>query len=391
MKKNYHLEGLRGIGALIIYLTHFQLVFFSHAYEMIFNALVRIMPVTFVHALVNLLDLYAIGLMLLHVFWAMSGYVIFIKFFSSASYTESLLAGIVKRYIRLVIPCTVSILFAFILFKAGLIYIRSIQPRIMGVEFYKFTPSFFNAVKVSLWNTLFNFDYTNTYNGPLWTIEKEMYGSLMGFALLGTLKKHRNRIFIYGLIMLVAMCSGQYWLTSFMVGITLCDIDYSPAESKPMSAELIRKINLLFTEKSTSIFSVAVLFFLVIRGYLYYNPDKIDCYNPVLAFFILTLTLKTNFLAGVFQHNSIRFLGRISFGFYVLHWPIICSLSSWLFLHYHLQTNPEKLLIFMITTVITIGLSWLFYKYIDLTSIRWSGWISKKTDENFPQIIATNL
>jgi peptidoglycan/LPS O-acetylase OafA/YrhL len=173
MKKIHQLEGVRGFGALIVYICHFQLVFVPYFYGSIEAGLTRLLPGRAAQLATQSMDLYLIGCVMLHIFWMLSGYVIFIRFFRPGTgRQESLLAAVCRRYLRLAIPCAVAVLFSYVLLQGGLICIREVVPSVMGVEFFNFQPNLFAALRVAFWNVYFNFDFVHTYNGPLWTFRR---------------------------------------------------------------------------------------------------------------------------------------------------------------------------------------------------------------------------
>ena len=79
------------------------------------------------------------------------------------------------------------------------------------------------------------------------------------------------------------------------------------------------------------------------------------------------------FSIKVFSSKTGLYLGKISFSMYVLHFILICSLSTYV---YALLINYAKtsrglsfFIIFVFTIIATIPLSHLFYKYIEFKSL----------------------
>jgi peptidoglycan/LPS O-acetylase OafA/YrhL len=388
MKKIHHLEGIRGLGALAVYTCHFQLVFFPYIYFSIGNFLRRFLSPGIAEYLVSLLNLHWYGILSIHIFWALSGYVIFMKFFNSDHVSESLTAATIRRYFRLMLPCGFSVMFGYALYQAGLVYIRDVQAVIMNVEFFNFPPSFWQAFKVATWSSYFDFDFVNTYNGPLWTIEKEMFGSLAGFALMGLSRRHKQRGWLYLAFLLYTFFMHYYWMTSFLLGYILCDIDFSPEEHKPFSKKIIQKVNNFLEKNGTIGILLFFVFFFCGRGLLLYYSKQFDLNNSrelqliscVLGFLLIFILLRVKSAAKFMEWKPIIATGKISLGLYAMHWPVMYSLTCWLYVHYQLYSNLQRLLLYIGTTALTLAVSWLFSKYIDVPSIRFSTALSRKLD-----------
>jgi len=389
MKKIHHLEGVRAIGALIVFVCHFQIAFVPAFYDLFLLKLKTILPAKLSSFIVYLVDLNINGNMFLHIFWALSAYVIFKKFFQYTGQQQFLLSASVKRYFRLMIPCAASIFFSYFLFKAGFIYITRIHIHVLQQNLYAFPPSFLHALKDSIWNTLFDYDFYNSYNGPLWTIEREFYGSLFCFALFGIIGKAKNRAIFYAIIFGCVFMLKMYWLNSFLFGYYLSDYDFSEKTASPVY-NIIDKINKYIERHQTLAFLLFLLVFMAGRIVLYKKPWDLDMINSVLCFLVIFITLRIDFITRLMSLKILTGLGKISFGLYLLHWPIMCAFSAWFYVTFNHDTNASLTLLFVLTTVIALFLSWLFYKYIDLNSIKWSGKIAsyfkKITDNNAPVV-----
>jgi peptidoglycan/LPS O-acetylase OafA/YrhL len=227
MKKIYQLEGVRGFGALLVFVCHFQIVFYPAFYDRFLGHLTPRLPGNLSRFIVYMIDMSINGNMFLHIFWALSAYVLLKKYFENNTRGETLAASAIKRYVRLMIPCTVSVFFSYFLFKFGLIYVRGIHVHVLQQNLYAIPPSIIHSIKTSFWNNLFDYDYFNSYNGPLWTIQREFMGSLFCFGLFGVIGKANRRSLLYVLIFGCVFALKMYWLNSFLLGYFLSDYDFS--------------------------------------------------------------------------------------------------------------------------------------------------------------------
>ncbi len=374
--KIYQLEGVRAIGALIVFICHFQIIIVPNFYDSFYKALYPHFGHTPTNFTVISSNLMINGNLVLHIFWALSAYVIFKNFFLYGSSGSHLLASSVKRYFRLMLPCAVSIFFSYIIYKAGFIYVRKLGVETLQQNLYLIPPSFLHALKTSLWSTLFNYDYYDSYNGPLWTIQREFYGSVFCFALFGLAGRSYKRGLLYIVIFIIAGLLEMYWLNSFLIGYFLSDYDFTPTNTLKVK-DTIQKIN-NYIATHQALIMIAVLFiFMVCKLIIYKHLGRMDMINSFLCSLVILLTFRIHFINRLMASKALVSLGKISFGIYLLHWPIMCSFTSWLFIKYPNHTTGFIWLLLSLSLLLTITLSWLFYKFIDLKSIAVASKIGK--------------
>jgi peptidoglycan/LPS O-acetylase OafA/YrhL len=374
MKKIKYLEGLRGVAAFIVVLNHIRLACFMAEYDKLH---------TYIHAahlpgfvktfLINGFELLLDGDLAVWVFWLLSSYVISIAFFKPAeSYDKIVVAYAAKRYIRLFVPVFVSIMAGYVLMKAGLIYNTALAtkagpPYNTGwlVNPYNFTPNFFNALLSALYNTFIEYDSKASYNPVLWTIEIEFLGSLFTFSIFGVLRHNKKRWLLYAAIFAAVYALKMYWLCCFLVGHVLCDYDCNP----PMwaIAEKLRKyrlpawlkyvpapVGILLIVFSSSIFPALHI------------PPKL--HYPLQSCMIVFAVLRIAAFRRFFSASIPFWLGRVSFSLYLVHLPIICSLTSYIVLHHF--TMAGKITGAVITLIVSLVLSWYYTKHIDQNGVK---------------------
>ncbi len=85
----------------------------------------------------------------------------------------------------------------------------------------------------------------------------------------------------------------------------------------------------------------------------------------LLAYFIILQ--ESRLLNSFFNFRLFRFFGRISYGFYMFHWPIYLLLSPYLFSLLSSITNSwtTNFITSLITTLAGITVGWLSYKYFE--------------------------
>lgn len=74
------------------------------------------------------------------------------------------------------------------------------------------------------------------------------------------------------------------------------------------------------------------------------------------------------FLKKMLSTTGFQFLGKVSLGIYLIHWPVFCSLSSTLLLRN--LTSANILMILFLSIVVVLILSFLYSRYIETKSGR---------------------
>jgi len=365
-----HLEGLRGIAALSVIFCHLRNTCFVVQQD-ILNSLINNLHVhkIFKSLLVGIINLFLDGELAVWIFWVLSSYVISILFFKpDGDYDKIVISYFSKRYLRLLFPVLASVLFAFLLLKFGLMYNTKLAVLLGSPylndwldSFYNFDASFIKAIKSAFYETFFNFQLSSTYNAVLWTIQNEFLGSLFIFSIFGIIRHNKRRYILYLIIILVILKLHLLWLLAFVVGHILCDYEFSSSQDKVFN--FIRTFELRIHRFKMPVFILSLLFIIFGRDIMIHLKIPTEYQNLVLGIFIVYICLKNKYYQTIFSTKTPLWLGSISFSMYLIHLPIICSLTSYLVLtHCSLQ---GKILASISTLVVVFFLSHFFTKYID--------------------------
>ena len=378
MKKEIHyLEGLRGLGATTVVLCHFRNLCFLEDQENLLhfiNQNTTGLLTIFLECMVNLL---VDGSLYVWIFWLMSAYVISIVFFKiNENYDKIVLAYFTKRYFRLMPPVLGSTLLAFVLLKLGLMYNQELAT-ILGKEcaqdwvrsFYNFEISFWNALKSGFWNAFFNHNNADSYNPVLWTIYKEFLGSLFTFSLFGIVRHNPKRFILYFLILGVLIALHTWWLCAFVVGHMLCDYDFSSTPSEIPLSKILLKIKEI--EKKVlkyPIFLLIVSLVVVIFGRytLWIISPKLPA-DLILGTFVMICVTRMKIYQQFFSWKVFLWIGKYSFAIYLLHMPVLNSLTS--FIIYSEPTTAMKIFACALTYVVVVLISIPYTYFIDNNSI----------------------
>jgi peptidoglycan/LPS O-acetylase OafA/YrhL len=140
---------------------------------------------------------------------------------------------------------------------------------------------------------------------------------------------------------------------------------------------LIQRINPGFLRKHTGLI---VLFFAILNFAFFFINRQYGFGFPYLALagyttFAMIFGLlvndavmrETKIIHVLFNNSILRFFGKISYGFYMFHWPVLILLSPWLYKNLS-SFIPLKGLAFtvsFIATLIAILISWISYRYFE--------------------------
>lgn len=369
-KKIKYLDGLRGVASIVVFLQHLKYTFFLSQSTLLLTQIysLDLFPIikTFI---ISFFNLFFDGNLAVWIFWLLSSYVISIKFFRTDKDLDKLIINyFTKRYFRLLIPVFISVIIGYFLMKFGFMYnlkytenlVHDFSRKWIRLN-YSFEPNFFNAIKSSFFDTFFDYKTKSSYNIVLWTIKNEFLGSLFTFSVFAVIRHNSKRYYIYLIIFLVLIKLKVLWLSIFLLGHVLCDFDFSQLTKSLKNKEMkMHKYNKL-------IFCLSILLIIFSKHILLIAKVPTEYVNFLCSIIIVYITLRNRFFKRFFSNKICSFLGKISFSLYLIHVPIICSLSCYLIM---LNNNIQGILLTTSVTFFTsLCIAYFFEKYIDRNSI----------------------
>jgi peptidoglycan/LPS O-acetylase OafA/YrhL len=386
MKKLNYLEGLRGVAAFIVFVAHFVQLFYP---AMIFgdsSLLHNSLELDISRSPVNLLFN---GSFAVFIFFVLSGYVLSIKFTKENSNYEILYSSAVRRYFRLAIPSAVSLVIAYILMKSNLLFYKDITETTNGFlnNHFSVQPSFVEFISQFFGSYFVSFYKEKSLNPVLWTMHYELLGSFLIFILMALFSKVKNRLTVYlsYLFIMLLLISPFPYFVAFILGLLISDVQNSKyknllggIQSNKFSTYFLLFLGLLlgsypYVDTKGSIYQ----FIDVVFSYIPLSPS-IVC--PLFgSLLVLVSFLRSNLLQTIFSKNFFVFLGKISFSLYLLHFILLSSFSSWLFsqVYGNYSYNFSCLIVFVVTMVLLLLISYLMYRTVDKSSILISSKIYK--------------
>ncbi len=373
-----YLEGIRGIAAFIVLLHHFGLGFYPAYYSMNMNE--GHMDGGNVEKMVgtSLLNFFVNGSMAVSIFFVLSGIVLSYRFFETKN-VEILRGLAIKRYPRLMPPVLFATLLFYVVKLFGGIYSTEAATITKSTWWLpvngNFDMDFILMLRITLWDVFFGTN--NVYLTVLWTLGTEMYGSFLVFAVLALFGEMRLRWVVYGVIFTYFIFMMQGFYLAFLMGIMLSDL----MVNKPQIFTQLGKYFILTPMFMIGFYlaSYPVSNFIKIEETMYRYAtlgvfSSYELYHTFGATLLIFSILCSSFLQKIFTNKVSLFLGKISFSMYLLHPIVIGSFSSYLIIQFKdwKYYNNATLLIFILTLIVTLIISYLMTIFIDKKSIEWS-------------------
>jgi peptidoglycan/LPS O-acetylase OafA/YrhL len=374
LKKLLYLEGLRGVAAIAVVLSHFIQYFYPRILNSgavahnDFEYWISDYPINILYN----------GNFSVCLFFVLSGYVLSIKFLQKND-TKILYEMAVKRYFRLAIPVSVSILLSYILVNLGWIYYENILEITKGAMSQKFelNHNFIEVIKLAFFDVFVLGDAS--YNSVLWTMRYELFGSFLIFIMLPLVAYNKKEYLQYILFFLLIIGIVKYvdlYIVPFILGVLLCDMHLKNRGVFKFKGKIYNTILLLigiylgsfpYTDTAGTIYQILELNVLGNSAFI--------IYHIIGAFFILIAFLNSVALQKIFSKKIFEFLGKISFSIYLIHFVLLFSFSSFLFEKLtllNLSYNLTFILTFVPSIALMISIAYLMYLYVDSFSINFS-------------------
>ena len=373
MRKIQYLDGLRGLAAFVVVFHHFILAFLP---AMFFegSTAFHLAPGKEVFISGTPFNLFYGGNFAVCIFFVLSGYVLSHKFFLKKD-PEIIIESAVKRYIRLVIPVAVSVFLAYALIELGLFYnvkAADVSGSSWLGSFWQFAPSFVGAMDQTFLGAFFtNFFH---YNVTLWTISYEFAGSFLVFAFLAFFGTMRNRYLAY--IFAIIFFFQTYYL-AFVLGMMLSDLEANKKmlsmkfdKSKIFRAGLLM-LGLFFASFPAGRSVDGTIYASLVKDYF---NDSAVLYHILGAFLVMFVLLNSKRMQKFLSFKGFLFLGEISFSMYLLHFILMGSFGSFVFIKLapHFSYVTTFLISFTLSVSLLFTIAYWMHIYIDKRAVDFS-------------------
>lgn len=375
--KNKSADGLRGIASLNVALAHFAAAFMPamlhSSYPTVFNEntnptlLFKILTSPFFTLFYN-------GHFAVLVFFVLSGYVLSLPYYKNRDNSSlALKKRLWGRYVRLNLPIIAAITLSYTIYRCGLYFnaqAAGLSGSVPWLDRY-FTPgiALSDAIRQALYQSiLFG---KETIVPPLWTLKVEFVGSL--YLLLFYLAKPKTYDFaalglVFCLIYALHEQDSIYFYALFL-GALLNTIQTSARS----------RLGLFLIGLYFGAFQFESAFYnflpqISLHGHELW--DKKAIYNTIGALCVTAAVIQ-GFGANLFQSRLFQFLGKTSFSLYLVHFIVLCSFASFLYIHFPRDIASLGLLLGGYLTV-CFAVAMVFERFVDRTSIGLSHKISTR-------------
>lgn len=388
-RKDMSLEGLRGVAALTVVFAHFFFAFVP--YLAIYSRPGLEIPLKFGWEpifVVPIISLLYNGSFAVSVFFVLSGYVLTKRFFDNGN-SESLRQSAIKRYPRLMIPVFAATMFAFCIYRLGLMH-NEIAGNIQSAGW----PLIYYTNPISLETSVFEALYGTPFAGigqligPIWTIKIELVGSLLLLATYAVAGKRYPPLglFIFSIFAVCVAPQSEYVLHYFAIFAgSLIHYGEQKLRRRPAISASLIVIGLLcgsfdyspllawWQHIALPAFPAPLVSLEAAKRTFYESVGAVLLVSGVIGFAPASRMLSSRLPA---------YLGRISFSLYLLHWPIIFSLSYWLMDYGILRQGWSYGLTLILAAVVSFGVivlcSDLFERWVDGPAIAAANKIARR-------------
>lgn len=374
-----YLNGLKVLSFILVFNVHFLNAFYPGFYSLdpaVFHTsgqieyLIGATPLNLVIA----------GKFSVKLFMIISGFLAARRFFLTGE-EKALSEGAFKKYFRLVLPVVAVNLLIVLAMYGGLYRNDEMAVLADSVDLFgnynQFTPSLFEALKEALFGCFLT--GANVYNGPLWFLEYEFLGTLLVTGILALVGKRKARFVVYPVVCVIFVRSD---FLAVLMGLLLAELfyhDYKWVEKlkrmKWLMWLLFSGCLLLATYPPIGDYGNRL------EGTIYgLFPAKVMIYyifaGTGLLFAVSALEPVQKFLS----RKVFGWLAKISYCFYLVHFPIICTVTATLFLTLHDRVNYHllALLCYVITAAVAMVVSWLLHRFVEKPGMKLAETLAKK-------------
>ena len=351
-----HLDGLRGIAAVTVVVFHY-LSAFVPALTPDQTANPYWLSDTPLAVLFN-------GPFAVVVFFVLSGFVV-----SKAAYrNDPLPLTIGLRYLRLTIPMLASVLVAWLLLTEFPTDASKLAA-ITGTPWLTRTfngqiPSLFQAIKDATLDAYLNGQ--SRFNNALWSMQWELIGSLTIYVVFALFPRPVIVKVWIAFFVLLLLGRSPFFYEAFVLGILMQEA-WTRSRLKPVAPELALVIGLILGSQSAGFAKRHGLDFLP-GGLQPGNP--VGLIYPIAAALVVYGCLMSVPVAKFLQQTGCLFLGRISFGLYLIHVPIAYTVVMAVAVLLWPMSAITLGLGLPIFIALSIGLGWLITVLVDAPTLR---------------------
>ncbi|MET3602206.1 acyltransferase family protein [Martelella mangrovi] len=263
------------------------------------------------------------------IFFVLSGVVLSAGYFSSSRNDYYIEISAIRRYPRLVVPILITTIISYFIMKFQLINsidVANITNSKWLVRYYNFDQKFIDSIKFGFYDVFFSYKPTTSYVPPAWTMKIELYGSFIVFSVLAIFGRSRTRVIAY-CALIVLMWDTFYVGFVFGVIISDCFLNGKVWRGFKMyygfGVLFLGLILLSHTGRSDWLTSLV--------GRVD-NKHLSDFINMIGASLVIIALMGCNELRRPLEISALKWLGKVSFPLYLVHFVVLSTLGAWVYL-----------------------------------------------------------
>jgi peptidoglycan/LPS O-acetylase OafA/YrhL len=382
------IDGLKGVASLFVVCHHFIMGYYPAAYQGA-EAVTHFSGNLEIKFAQSPLAFFTIGDFWVSVFCLVSGLVISYQVMhmtQNRQFSKSLL----KRYPRLMLPVFALSAIVYVMLHLNLFW-NGPAAMLSGSEwlaqFYQNKTTISDLLLSSIADTWI-VGMSTMYSNAFWMLADLFAGSFMAYILAAMGREMNNRILYVYIGVAVVYLSTNSRLTNFALGVLIAYI----IERFGEKIQIYK--NACITAGGLMIFISVILGSYPVgceptNAYRLLNhlPDRL---NPVYFYHMLAAALLVmgiylfRPLAKLLSAEPFLFLGKISYSIYIIHIPVLFSVSAWLLTRIVAIThhyNRSAGLVFVISMLAIVSLAWVFYQLVEKNSSKLIQWIVDRLTE----------
>jgi peptidoglycan/LPS O-acetylase OafA/YrhL len=300
----------------------------------------------------------------------------------SRSGRRGAISGTFRRYPRLMLPVLAAIMLCWVLRVLGLFHNRlagELSKSSWFASLWQDPPSLARALREAIWNVFANPpDRFTSYVPILWTMHYELLGSALVFAILIVMPPIAVRSAIYAVASVVLW---QSFLVDFVFGMVLCECYLRGAFRhlrRPVLLALLASYGFLLGSYPYASTTTPDYYRHLLPG-TWANPQQQA--HEVGAALVLAAVLGSPRTQRALITPLPRFLGRVSFSLFLVHFVVLGSVGSAVFVLLADWAGNAAAAVGAtgMVLVTSVGLAWVMTVLVDEPVVRFTGRLYRDT------------
>ncbi len=352
--------------------------------------------------------LFSYGTFGVSLFLTLSGMLIADKVYSGRFTSWS--SEILRRYLKLTCPLTVTFLLAYLFYRSGLFYTVRVAPRLENewlANFYQYMPGPLKAIRYAWFDTFFKGN-DSPYYGPAWMLGYTFMGSILTLVLSSALREVGTRAKILILAGTAAVLIGMDSLyICLLLGNGICLLlrraeksmeekvekrERTVGDKKKKAEKMVgeqkldgdigKALKKCSLRRKYGVFGATLWLFsiwfvrksfwigVVLGEHGFQGALGNMAFYGHIAAFLMILGFRLFWLGGLetwlpaFLKKTVSWIGEYSMGIFLTHWIVIASFSCWFYSIYSEAGEKLAIGVNLVLSCILIGICSKIYVWL---------------------------